>query len=185
MRAYLKTSKPNAQGVIEHSRAEVADYMQDVPRLTPTQELARLAARFDAVISGTLVRRYSAIDPTHTFLYSDWIVTVAKVYKFTSVAQVGSEITVTRLGGDLTLDGQRIIDRTPVFPDFDLNRKYVFFLKALPDTSSFLAISGATFDVTGTNPTLVADPQNPTGMKAFSALSIVDFLSEVERSVIR
>lgn len=181
----LEDMKPNAQGIIDHERVEVADYMLNSRPLTPTQELARLAGRVDAVISGTTAARYSALDPTHTFLYSDWIVNVAKVYKYPAAIRVGSEITVTRTGGDLILNGRRIIDRTPIFPDFALNHQYVFFLRALPDTSSFQALSGGTFDVTGAAPILVVDPHNPTGMRAFSTWSTADFLSEVERSAVQ
>ncbi len=180
--ARLEDLKPNSQGVVEHSWVEVADYMQDPRPLTPSQDLARTAKRFDAVVYGTAAARYSAIDPTHAFLYSDWIVNVVKVYKYPSAMTIGQEITVTRIGGDLTLNGQRIIDRTPLFPELALSHQYVFFLRALPDTSSFLAFSGATFDVTGGAPVLIADPRNPTTMKAFSAWSTADFLSEVERS---
>lgn len=184
-RQRLEDMKPNPQGVIYHDRIEVADYMRDLQPLTAAQELARFVGRFDAVISGTTARQYSAIDATHTFLYSDWIVNVAKVYKYAAAVQVGSQITVTRMGGDLTLNGQRIIDRTPIFPELTPNHRYVFILKALPDTSSFLALSGGTFDVTGATPVLVVDPRNHTAMKAFSTLPTADFLSEVERSVIK
>jgi hypothetical protein len=135
----LESLKPDSDGIIRTQRVTIADYMARSSKdiRTKESELAKQAKRADAVISGTISRRYSAIDPTHTFLYSDWIVAVGRVYKSSSTVQVGSEIVVTREGGDLILDGQRIIDADPLFPEFILNRKYVFLLRALPDTASF------------------------------------------------
>ena len=183
--ARLEDIRPNAQGVIYHQRTEIAEYMHDFPPLTPEQEIGRLTARFDAIVMGVATQRHSAIDPTHTFLYSDWVIKVSKVFKYPTAFQVGSEVTITRLGGDLTLDGRRIIDETPLFPDLALGRQYVFFLKALPDTASFLAVSGATFDVSGATPFLVADPHNPTAMRAFGSGPTAELISAVERSVVR
>jgi hypothetical protein len=184
----LEDLKPDSEGIIASDRRAGVTYMMflDGP-ITEAEELKRLAGRVDvkAVISGTTVRRYSAIDPTHAFLYSDWIVKVSKVYKNKSTVQVGAEITVTRMGGDLTLNGRHIIDKDPIYPEFALNHDYVFYLRALPDTSSFYALGAGTFDVTGATPILLADPHNPTGLWAFSSWPIANFLSEVEWSAIQ
>jgi len=179
----LEDLQPNPQGIIQTNRVDILDYMVPDPAVTETQELKGLAGRFDAILSGTTTNRYSAIDPTHTFLYSDWIVKVNKVYKNTSTMQAGSEITVTRLGGDLNVNGKHIIDKEPSFPEFSLNHLYLFCLKALPDTSSFLALGGATFDVTGATPVLLTDPRDPTKMRVFSSRPTAAFLAAVEGSL--
>jgi hypothetical protein len=183
----LEDMKPNAQGVIDYQRSVIYDYMRYDPPLTPEQELAQMAKGADAVVSGPAVGRYSAANPLHTALYSDWVVSVTKVYKNSSTigVQAGSEITVTRIGGDLALNGHRVIYRDSAFPDFAMNHTYVFYLRAHPDSSSFGAISGGTFDLTGTTPALLADPRNPTGMRAFSQSSTTEFLAAVERSTIQ
>jgi hypothetical protein len=85
----------------------------------------------------------------------------------------------------MMLNGRHIIDEQPIFPEFALNRDYVFYLRALPDTSSFQAISGWTFDVTGSAPILLVDPRNPTGLRAFASRSTGDFLAVVEWSTIQ
>lgn len=181
----LEDMKPNPQGVILHERMEIRDYMLPISPLSETDELKGLASRVDAVIAGTTVNRYSAIDASHTFLYSDWIVKVSKVYKNASTVQVGSEATVTRMGGDLMMHGRRIIDKLPAFPDLVIGRDYIFYLKALPETSSFLAISGWTFDVTGTSPVLLADPRDPTGLRSVSSWPTRNFIAAVEGSTIQ
>jgi hypothetical protein len=110
---------------------------------------------------------------------------VSKIYKNKSTVQVDSEITVTRMGGDLTLNGRHIIDEESIFPEFAMNHDYVFYLRALPETSSFYALSGETFDVTGTTPILLAGPHNPNGLRAFSSWPTENLLSEVEWSAIQ
>ena len=66
-----------------------------------------------------------------------------------------------------------------------MNHEYVFYLQAHTDTSSFIALSGGTFDVSGMNPLLILDPHDPTGMRAFASLSKTEFLAAVERSLIQ
>jgi hypothetical protein len=184
----LENLKPNPQGIIVFDNLATATYMAFSPPLTPEQELTQLSASVDAVISGTTVQQYSAFNSFHTMLYSDWIINVTKVYKNNSTitAQPGAQITVTRRGGDLIYNGTRIIAKDRIFPDFAVNREYVFYLKALPDSSSFQAMSGGTFDVTGATPLLLAAPTNPTSMReGFSSLRKADFAAVVERSARR
>jgi hypothetical protein len=182
----LEDRQPDADGVIYFHHTIINDYMARIQPLTPTQELAELAAHVEAVVSGTTVNRYSAPNALHTALYSDWIVKVTQVYKRTPSIQTepGAEITVTRLGGDMNLAGHRIIYTDPTFPEFAMNREYVFYLHALPESSSFQALSGATFDITADAPLLLTEPNNPTHMRDFSKSSKSDFLASVRKSVI-
>jgi hypothetical protein len=182
----LEDRQPDADGVIRYQHVMIADYMARIQPLTPAQELAELTARVDAVVSGTTVNRYSAPNTLHTALYSDWIVKVTQVYKRASSipTEPGAEITVTRLGGNLNLAGRRVIYTDPIFPEFTMNHEYVFYLHALPESSSFQAFSGATFDITGDKPLLLTDPKNPTHMREFSKSSKSDFLTSVKKSIV-
>jgi hypothetical protein len=178
----LEDRQPDPDGVIYFHHNIIDDYMARIQPLTPAQELAELAAHVDAIVSGTTVNRYSAPNALHTALYSDWIVKVTQVYKRTPAIQ--TEITVTRLGGDTNLAGHRVIYTDPTFPEFTMNHEYVFYLHALPESSSFQAFSGATFDITGDNPLLLTEPNNPTHMREFSKSSKSDFLASVKKSVV-
>jgi hypothetical protein len=182
----LEDRKPDAQGVIDYQQIVNRLYMFRDPPFTPAHELEEMAARADAVVSGTAEKRYSAANSLHTALYSDWIVRVTNVCKDGSAAGVqagaGAQITVTRIGGDLMIKGHRVIYRDPGFPEFTIGHEYVFFLKAHPATLSFIGLSGGTFDVTGTSPVLLADPHNPTAARQFSSSSKAEFLEAVEKS---
>jgi len=177
----LEEMRPNADGVVEYQPMRINDYMVRSEPLTPAQELEETANHSDAIILGTTLRRYSAANARHTALYSDWVVTVTRVYKNKSTveAQVGAEITVARIGGDLWINGRHVVYREAWFPEFEPDHNYVFYLRADPGSSSFLANGGATFDVTGEKPIPFAEPKNPTSMKLFSLSSIAEFLKDV------
>jgi hypothetical protein len=171
----------NADGVVEFQPLMINDYMMRSPPLTPVQELEETAIHSDAILIGTTVKRYSAANARHTALYSDWVVKVTKVYKNKSTveAQVGGEVTIARTGGDLWINGRHVIYREEWFSEFEPDHTYVFYLRADPDSSSFFANGGATFDITGEKPILFAEPKNPTSMKSFALSSTAGFLKEV------
>ena len=183
----LEDQKPDAQGTINYRAYIIGDYMARDAAITPAQELAALAAHADVIVSGTTVKRFSAANSFHTALYSDWIANVTKVYKRSPLiqAEAGDQITVTRAGGDMTLQGHRVIYTDPTFPEFALGHEYVFYLEAHTDTSSFIALDGGTFDMTGSAPLLIVDPRDPTSLRAFASFSKADFLTAVERSAIQ
>jgi hypothetical protein len=177
----LEEMTPNADGVVEFQPMVINDYMMRSPPLTPAQELEETAIHSDAILIGTTVKRYSAANARHTLLYSDWVVKVTKLYKNKSTveAKVGAEITIARTGGDLWLNGRHVVYREAWFSEFDPDHTYVFYLRADPDSTSFFANGGATFDITGEKPILFAEPKNPTSMKSFSLSSTAEFLKEV------
>jgi hypothetical protein len=182
----LENTKPNAQGVVDLSIGMLNSYaVMPTPR-SGRDELAALARSSDAVVVGTTAKQYSALTAQHTFVYSDWAITVTKVFKNTSpiLAQEGTVITVARPGGELVVQGQRVVAHDSSFPEFVMGHEYVFFLSALPESSSFRAWEGSAFDITGPTPSIITDPRDPTPLRAFSAsLSSADFLIAVERSL--
>jgi hypothetical protein len=111
-------------------------------------------------------------------------VKVTKTYKRSPLirAESGDEITVTRTGGDMILGGHRVIYTDPTFPEFLLKDDYVFYLGCDPGSSSFIAISGGTFDLSGAGPLLIADYRNPTAMRIFHSYSKADFLAIVAKT---
>jgi hypothetical protein len=182
----LENTRPNAQGIIDLSVEMINDYAANPTPRTPDEEFAILARYADAVVAGTATSQMSALNPQHSFVYSDWTINVTEIFKATPKVQIllGAELTVFRPGGALTISGQRVSARDPGFPDFIVGHKYVFYLPAHPDSSSFWAIPGESFDVTGEKPLLLADEHDPTALKAFIAsASITDLFAAVERSV--
>lgn len=181
----VESRKPNASGVIDLSVRPINDYMaRDVP-LTPVEELAELAGQVTSVIRGTTVQQASALNPEHTFLYSDWSVKVAAVIKNSSGVPIamGDTITVVRPGGNIVFGGVPVTAGDPTFPDFSLNHDYLLYLTADSASSSFVAMQGGSFDITGSSPGILADPKNPTSARAFSAYTTTAFLDAVNRSI--
>jgi hypothetical protein len=181
----VEARQPNAQGIVDLSVITINDYMYQDPMPTPAQDLAALLRRTDAVLLGTATRRYSALNPRRTYLYSDWVISVTRILKNASTIAVHpeDEISTTRPCGETVIDGRRVIAKDRTFQDFELDRSYVFFLSARPDSKSFQALPDATFDITGTAPVLLGDPNNPTSLKQFSASSKQAFLTAVERAL--
>ena len=180
----LEDGKPDADGIVRFEPVIVNQRVLRSEPFTPQQELAEVAANSCVVVTGTTVKRYSAANAGHTVLYSDWVVKVTKTYKRSPSirAEPGDEITVTRTGGDMILGGRRVIYTDPTFPEFLLKDDYVFYLGCDPDSSSFLAISGATFDMSGAGPLLLTEPANSIAMRIFHSYSKADFLAIVAKT---
>ena len=85
------------------------------------------------------------------------------------------------------MNGHRVISRDKTFPDFTLGHEYLLFVRALPESSSFRAFSGGSFDVSGPKAIPLFDPADRTNnLREFCAsLSTNDFLSELERSILQ
>ncbi|MGA3188490.1 MAG: hypothetical protein ABSF22_15400 [Bryobacteraceae bacterium] len=182
----FENTKPNPAGVIDLSVNMRNDYFIPPGISTPEDELTRAARLADAVVEGETVQQYSALTARHSFVFSDWTVKVIKAFKTGSQIPVpaGGEIIVTRPGGDAIVNGQHVTAHDKAFPDFALGHQYVLYLHALPDGSSFQVMSCAVFDVSGSSPVPLLDPDwKSTTLRAFgSPVSTADFLATVARS---
>ena len=184
----LENVKPNKSGVLDLSINMLNDFAANPNPPSGSEELAALARRSDTVVVGTTVTQYSALTTRHTFIYSDWAVRVTSLLKNTApvVAEPGIVISVTRPGGELTMQGQRVIAHDRSFPEFAVGRQYVFFLKALPESNSFRVWEGDVFDLSGPAPLIIADPVDPTSLRAFSvSQSTQEFIRAIEGSIAR
>lgn len=185
----LESVRPNPAGVIDLSQNMRHFYSVPPGIQTPEDELALAANYADAVVEGAAVRRYSALTAHHSFVFSDWTVTVTRVFKNSSSIQVpvGTEITVTRPGGNTVVSGRQVTAQDKSFPDFITGHQYVLYLRALPETSSFQAMSHALFDVSGRTPIPLLDPEwRSTTLRAFGpSVSVPAFLTTIERSIQR
>lgn len=178
--------KPNARGVVDMSPTVVINYIPRSEPFSPRDELNERAKLSEAIVQGTAERRYSVLTPTHSFIYSDWVVKVSSVFKGTSLVpvKVGDEITVFRPGGEVLLNGLPVVARDMTFPDFAVGKEYVLYLGAHADSSSFEAFDGGSFDVSGAHPVPLIDPRNTVSVlpKFCAAISTADFIGEVQRS---
>jgi len=182
----VEDMKPNAQGTIDLTPTIIIDYAVTVPPPTPSEELQLRARVCDAVVQGTTEARYSALTPGHSYIYSDWIVRVTRVFKGTSLVpfKVGDRITVARPGGELRFNNFDVVARDETFPDFAIGREYILYLVADAETASFIAGPQGSVDISGPKPVFLLDPKDRvTNLRPYSSRPTADFLTEVERNI--
>ena len=116
---------------------------------------AGLACDSDLVVLGTTGAGISHMTFDKSFLYTDWELSVERVFKNNPSAsvQVGSRITLVAPGGTLQIDG-RTIHATEGVPFPAAGQKYLIFLTSVPKTGAYTAsdgflISGATVEARG------------------------------------
>jgi hypothetical protein len=184
----VEDMKPNGQGVIDLSPMIIVDYAMTVPPPTPTEELQTHARISDTVIQGIAEARYSALTPGHSYIYSDWVLKVTRIFKGSSLIpfKVGDRITVARSGGELMFNNQHVVAHDMTFPDFAIGKHYLLYLTADVATASFIAGPEGSVDVSGATPVFLLDPNDQvTNLRPFSSMSTADFLTQVERNIYR
>jgi hypothetical protein len=107
-----------------------------------------LSPRADAVVIGTLKNKSSQLTDDGEFLFSDYVMVVNFVAKPAAIAP-NSEITVTRAGGEILLNGRTVRAIDPFFKPFQLGQSYILFLKLIPETGAYMAHAEGTFRIVG------------------------------------
>lgn len=109
----------------------------------PNNFLNNLAADADAVVIGTVTAKASQLTENGAFIFTDYDVRVEEVLKDNSAnnIQPHSRIAVTRPGGRISLQGRMVtaVDRT--FKPFATGGRYLLFLKYIPTTRAYHAVS--------------------------------------------
>jgi hypothetical protein len=94
----------------------------------PLIHLKSLVYNCDAIFIGTPRRRTSALTASHTFVFSDYEVSVDSIaLDRTGQLKLGSQVVVSRPGGVVTVDGAQFRAIDSEFPLFRLNLPYIFF----------------------------------------------------------
>lgn len=107
---------------------------------TPEEYVGKLANASDAIIRGRVVQKVSQITEDDTFIFTDYDVEVLEVFKddATSPLATGRNITVTRPGGKIVVDGiiMQVTDHCFLpLPADDV----ILFLNHLPETGAYQA----------------------------------------------
>jgi hypothetical protein len=127
----------------------------EVTQLPPLRELApggrisvpgtflnTLAGSADVVVIGTVKGKTSQLTKNGTFVFTDYDVTVEEVLKGKDASlQPQSSIVVTRPGGRILLQGRVVSAVDRVFHPFSIGGRYLLFLKFLPSTGAYHAVS--------------------------------------------
>ena len=110
----------------------------------PDVELLHVACGADAVVSGSFTKQETTLNESKDFMFTDSVFHVDSVLKKAGIAD-GSDIVVTRPGGETTVNGHTIsveIDRLPMF---QLNRRYLLFLHYLPASKTYSVLPSGIF----------------------------------------
>lgn len=102
-----------------------------------------------AVVIGMLNDSSPQLTEDESFLFTEYTMSVEEVIKDNPAAaiQPGNSITVIREGGTGRLHGRVVRARVEGFKTFDVGKRYLFFLRFVPDTNSYLAFPNGSFEL--------------------------------------
>ncbi|HZI20417.1 MAG TPA: hypothetical protein VEY09_17680 [Pyrinomonadaceae bacterium] len=114
----------------------------------PSQFLTSYAHQADAIIIGSLTgKSYSQLTEADDFIFSVYSVAVDEVIKNNPGTSIEREahISVVRPGGEVILNGRKVRAIAGRFLPFQVNQRYLFFLKFIPETGDYQAFGNGTF----------------------------------------
>lgn len=114
-----------------------------VADLKPAREVfTSIACRVDAIIVGQVSNAESLPTEDGRMLFTDHSVVVHQVFRAPAGQQLAMPVTVTRLGGAITVDGTTVTAKLDNFPPLELGTTgatYLLFLDFLPRFKTFHA----------------------------------------------
>lgn len=148
--------------------------------------LQNLACKADAVVVGVVKSKSSQVTEDGTFIFTDYELTAEDVIKNNpaSPVQPDSNITVTRTGGSVKINGHTA--RATDFSQRPLHvgERYVLFLRFVPDTGAYMYLSNwgdDSFQVRGNQVSQVSATPLPLGTGRTTDLT--SFLNETRNAV--
>lgn len=111
------------------------------PPVNSNELLRSLTCSSDAIVIGRVKTQTSHLTEDETFIYTDYVVSVEEVIKNNADApiQVSDNITVSRIGGKLNLNGKNVTAKHDAMLSFEPNQQHVLFLSFLPEKGSYVA----------------------------------------------
>lgn len=150
--------------------------------VTPEEFLSTMVCHVDAAIVGTALDSMSALTNESTTVFSDITVRVVEVLAGRDRGHVteGAEITVTRPGGEVRIDGTEYSAAHLSFPPLEAGKQYILFLTYVQQSDSFKTKTpDAAFVITeGGN----IAPTSPAGIPYDEAIT-ASALSQIVRNV--
>lgn len=132
----------------------------------------------DAVLVGQVKSKVSQLTENEEFTFTDYEVTVEDVVKNNAASPINaqSNITVTRPGGMIRLDGRIIQAIDQYYKPFALGGRVLLFLKFIPSTGAYKAFrSEGSFTLSGgkliklTDEDLPAELESEKSAEAFTS----------------
>src|SRR5260370_16552276 len=107
--------------------------------LDPANELGNVACESDLVVVGRTGQGVSHMTADKGFIYTDWSFAVESILKNNVKAPVqpGSQIVVTRPGGQLLINGRKVSAELEHFRSFGQDDDLLLYLRFIPQTRAY------------------------------------------------
>ncbi|HEV8368663.1 MAG TPA: hypothetical protein VGQ39_11990 [Pyrinomonadaceae bacterium] len=149
--------------------------------------LNALVCASDAIVQGTIKSKSSQLTELGTNIFTDYELIIENVLKGSDLPtpiQLNSNITVTREGGTVKLNGRILRVAHTSQPALKVNKDYILFLKRVPATGAYtpMGISGeSSFQIEGDKLTQVSEEPMPMG--ASGTAETPAFLNQIRTAV--
>lgn len=112
-------------------------------QLRPDNRIERITCAADAIIVGTIKSSASQITAGENFLFTDYELVVQEVIKNNTSSAIDqeSDVSITRPGGAVLINNKRITAVDESFLPLRKGKRYLLFLRYLPETESFESIA--------------------------------------------
>jgi hypothetical protein len=162
---------------------------QDVPlRIAQysnaNEYLNALVCASDAIVQGTIKSKSSQLTELGTNIFTDYELSMENVLKGNVLPGPNSNITVTREGGTVKLNGRVLRVANGSQPTLKVNNQYLLFLKLVPETGAYtpVGISGeSSFQLEGNKVTQISQEPMPMGSTGTAETSV--FLNQIRTAV--
>ena len=128
---------------------EVPFHLTVPPR---SEYFAKLACQSDAVVVGRVTDQTSLLSPDESMIFSDVEISVVETLtkdNLKSHVYANQNLTVTRPGGSLQVNGRKLSVVLSNFKDFSVGGQCLLFLRFLPTTVDYEAVWDRTFELRG------------------------------------
>jgi hypothetical protein len=118
----------------------------------PHEFLRGLTCEADAIVVGKVKDKASQVSESGDFIFTDYEMTVARIFKDNAVDQIQPDknITITRPGGRIRMNGRTVEALDDAFEPFTLEGHYLVFLRFIPVTGAYKSIgSKSSFELRG------------------------------------
>jgi hypothetical protein len=103
----------------------------------------------DAVIVGRVDNQISMMTSDETTIFTDVQISAKRILKDNSQLplKIGSEITVDRPGGSLSINGRKFSYTIEGFQNFTVDGEYLLFLNFMPDSKDYYQVGERVFEI--------------------------------------
>lgn len=110
------------------------------PAVTASEFLRNLSCDADAVVVGVVKSETAHLTEDETFVYTEYDFSVEDILKNNSASpiEVNNSIQFTRPGGLIKLDNQVIRVEDKSYPQLEIKKKYLLFLKFIPSANGYI-----------------------------------------------